>query len=145
MTEDYESMTVAQLKELLKEQGLPVSGKKSDLVARLQDATGQAEDVVEDEAPVEAADDDNWDDFEVIDGEGTYECDVLFLSPCGDDEDDDDDDCDDDDVSYGAWFCRDDELFVSQDCNQNYRQCTRRASPSRRRVRAPARLPSDAR
>ena len=62
MAEDYESMTVAQLKELLKEQGLPVSGKKSDLVARLQDAAGQAEDVVEDEAPVEAADDDNWDD-----------------------------------------------------------------------------------
>ena len=38
MTEDYESMTVAQLKELLKEQGLPVSGKKSDLIARLQEA-----------------------------------------------------------------------------------------------------------
>ena len=62
MAEDYESMTVAQLKELLKEEGLPVSGKKSDLVARLQDAAGQAEDVVEDEAPVEVADDDNWDD-----------------------------------------------------------------------------------
>ena len=35
MAEDYESMTVAQLKELLKEAGLPVSGKKSDLIARL--------------------------------------------------------------------------------------------------------------
>ena len=32
MAEDYESMTVAQLKELLKEQDLPVSGKKSDLM-----------------------------------------------------------------------------------------------------------------
>lgn len=32
---DFESMTVAQLKELLKEEGLPVSGKKADLIARL--------------------------------------------------------------------------------------------------------------
>ena len=32
---DFESMTVAQLKELLKKEGLPVSGKKADLVARL--------------------------------------------------------------------------------------------------------------
>ena len=61
MAEDYESMTVAQLKELLKEQDLPVSGKKSDLVARLQEAAGH-DDVVEDEVPVEAAEDDNWDD-----------------------------------------------------------------------------------
>ena len=63
MTEDYESMTVAQLKELLKEQGLPVSGKKSDLIARLQEAAGQADEVVEDEAPDAAeSDDDGWDD-----------------------------------------------------------------------------------
>ena len=32
---DYGSMTVAQLKELLKKEGLPVSGKKADLIARL--------------------------------------------------------------------------------------------------------------
>ena len=32
---DYEKMTVAQLKELLKEAGLPVSGKKADLIERL--------------------------------------------------------------------------------------------------------------
>ena len=44
MTEDYDSMTVAQLKEALKEMGLPVSGKKSDLLARLQEAAGQADD-----------------------------------------------------------------------------------------------------
>jgi len=67
MAEDYESMTVAQLKELLKEQDLPVSGKKSDLVARLQEAAGD-EDVVEeviDDAPAEEAtvdEDDAWDD-----------------------------------------------------------------------------------
>ncbi|MAI09278.1 MAG: hypothetical protein CMA08_01680 [Euryarchaeota archaeon] len=32
---DYESMTVAQLKETLRAEGLPVSGRKADLVARL--------------------------------------------------------------------------------------------------------------
>ena len=63
MAEDYESMTVAQLKEALKEMGLPVSGKKSDLIARLQEAAGQADDVVEEEVSVEEADeDDAWDD-----------------------------------------------------------------------------------
>ena len=63
MTEDYESMTVAQLKELLKELDLPVSGKNSDLIARLQEAAGQADEVVEDEAPDAAeSDDDGWDD-----------------------------------------------------------------------------------
>jgi len=34
---DYESMTVAELKELLKEAGKPVSGKKADLISRLQE------------------------------------------------------------------------------------------------------------
>ena len=67
MAEDYESMTVAQLKELLKEQDLPVSGKKSDLIARLQETAGGkdvAEEVIDDapadEAPVD--EDDTWDD-----------------------------------------------------------------------------------
>ena len=73
MTEEYESMTVAQLKELLKEQGLPVSGKKADLIERL---AGAAE---EEAPPVEETetasddeeeeddffeDDDDWDDDE---------------------------------------------------------------------------------
>ena len=34
---DYSSMTVAQLKELLKAAGKPVSGKKSDLIDRLNE------------------------------------------------------------------------------------------------------------
>ena len=34
---DYESMTVAQLKELLKESGKPVSGKKAELIERLKE------------------------------------------------------------------------------------------------------------
>ena len=72
MTEEYESMTVAQLKELLKEQGLPVSGKKADLIERLAGATEEEETPVEE---TEAAsddeeeddvfeDDDSWDDDE---------------------------------------------------------------------------------
>jgi large subunit ribosomal protein L32e len=66
MAEDYEKMTVAQHKELLKEQDLPVSGKKTDLIARLQEAAGSDEATEEiDAAPVDdasAADDDGWDD-----------------------------------------------------------------------------------
>ena len=38
MAEDYEGMTVAELKVLLREQGLPVSGKKSELIERLSNA-----------------------------------------------------------------------------------------------------------
>ena len=85
MVEDYESMTVAQLKELLKEQGLPVSGKKTDLIERLQEAAGGAEEVVEDEAPVEeAADDDAWDDDDWEDeGEEVY---MVKQKPVLDDE-----------------------------------------------------------
>ena len=70
MAEDYESMTVAQLKEALKEMGLPVSGKKSDLIARLQEAAGQADDIVEEEVSAEEADeDDAWDDDDWDDDE----------------------------------------------------------------------------
>ena len=65
MTEEYESMTVAQLKELLKEQGLPVSGKKADLIERLAGA------IEEEETPVEeteaASDDEEEDDFFEVD------------------------------------------------------------------------------
>ena len=69
MTEEYESMTVAQIKELLKEQGLPVSGKKADLIARLMESSGAEEEVVE--AAEDAAEEDDffeededWDDDE---------------------------------------------------------------------------------
>ena len=34
---DYDSMTVAQLKEVLKNKGMTVSGKKADLIARLKE------------------------------------------------------------------------------------------------------------
>mgnify|MGYP005672082085 CR=1 FL=1 len=64
MAEDYESMTVAQLKALLKEQGLPVSGKKSELIERLssaQDEISEPEEV-ETSAAGEVADDDDFAD-----------------------------------------------------------------------------------
>ena len=67
---DYENMTVAELKELLKEAGLPVAGKKADLIARLQDNDGDSkpvEDVVESSEEEESYeedydDEDDWDD-----------------------------------------------------------------------------------
>ncbi|MBT5638609.1 MAG: 50S ribosomal protein L32e [Candidatus Peribacter sp.] len=66
-------MTVAELKVLLKEAGLPVSGKKSELIARLSETDeAPVEEAVADEAVVEEADaedDDNWDDEEDWDDE----------------------------------------------------------------------------
>ncbi len=38
--DDFYSLTVVQLKERLKEKGLPVSGKKADLIARLKEDSG---------------------------------------------------------------------------------------------------------
>ena len=35
-TDDYDNMTVAELKDVLKEKGLPVGGKKADLIERLK-------------------------------------------------------------------------------------------------------------
>jgi len=68
---DYDKMTVAELKELLKEAGLPVSGKKADLIARLQDGAEDSapaqEEVAEEEVSEESDDyeDEDWDDEEV--------------------------------------------------------------------------------
>jgi large subunit ribosomal protein L32e len=68
---DYDKMTVAELKELLKEAGLPVSGKKADLIARLQDGADDSapaqEEVAEEEVSEESDDyeDDDWDDEEI--------------------------------------------------------------------------------
>ena len=77
---DYEKMTVAELKEQLKEAGLPVSGKKADLIARLQDGaettapakeespveeSAEEESAEEDEVEEEYDDDEDWDDEEV--------------------------------------------------------------------------------
>ena len=61
---EYSDMTVAQLKELLKEAGLPVSGKKADLISRLEEAEDH-EDIIEEEAEEDDwddSDDEDWDD-----------------------------------------------------------------------------------
>ena len=83
----YENLTVDELKELLRERGLPVSGKKADLVARLsegEDTTDEAteeapheepqEDVPEEESPEEEPSDQE-DDYEEEDfeEEGDFE------------------------------------------------------------------------
>lgn len=62
---DYDKMTVAELKELLKEAGLPVSGKKADLIARLQDGaedSAPAQEEVSEES--DDYEDEDWDDEE---------------------------------------------------------------------------------
>lgn len=60
---ELSDLTVAQLKELLKEAGLPVSGKKADLIARLQEAD-EEEDTFEEEIDEEDEDFDDFDDDE---------------------------------------------------------------------------------
>ena len=86
MAEDYEGMTVAELKVLLREQGLPVSGKKSELIERLSNAqdvespepeeveASEAEETVEEAADeddfVDDSDDDWDDDWDEEEDEG---------------------------------------------------------------------------
>lgn len=67
MSEDYENMTVAQLKELLKEADLPVSGKKADLIARLAESSAVEEVETTDSNDEDWDDDGDWDD-EVVEG-----------------------------------------------------------------------------
>jgi large subunit ribosomal protein L32e len=74
MSDNYEDMTVAELKALLKEAGLRVSGKKSELIERLAEAPEESEVVeeateeVSDEVventddSAEDAEEDDWDD-----------------------------------------------------------------------------------
>tara|TARA_B100001996_G_scaffold97463_1_gene72968 strand:+ start:22 stop:675 length:654 start_codon:yes stop_codon:yes gene_type:complete len=64
---EYSGMTVAELKELLKEAGLPVSGKKADLIARLEEAGAPVEtteEVVEEEVEEVEEVNDDFDDFD---------------------------------------------------------------------------------
>ena len=69
---EYDNMTVAELKELLKDAGLPVSGKKADLIARLEENETH-DDHVEDEVVDEDDDDfDNYDDDDDWDDDEEY-------------------------------------------------------------------------
>lgn len=64
---EYEDMTVAELKVLLKELGLSSTGKKADLIERLNAASEEIIDedpVVEEEADDEVDDDDDFEDFD---------------------------------------------------------------------------------
>ena len=77
MSDNYEDMTVAELKALLKEAGLRVSGKKSELIERLAESqvapedsevTEEAAEEISDEVventddSAEDAEEDDWDD-----------------------------------------------------------------------------------
>tara|TARA_B100000945_G_C20305620_1_gene560204 strand:- start:212 stop:883 length:672 start_codon:yes stop_codon:yes gene_type:complete len=60
MSDDLEGMTVAELKDLLREKGLPLSGNKSALIDRLRDDEG-IEEPVDEEVPSDEIDEDDFD------------------------------------------------------------------------------------
>ena len=64
---EYEDMTVAELKVILKELGLSSTGKKADLIERLKAASEESADdepTIIEEADEEVDDDDDFDDFD---------------------------------------------------------------------------------
>jgi large subunit ribosomal protein L32e len=104
MSEEYQDMTVAELKALLKESGLPVSGNKSVLVARLSDNAedDSVEETVVEETVVEEAAEESQDSEESEeDSEDSEE-----------DSDDDLEDFDDDDDE--DWDDEESELHVAK-------------------------------
>lgn len=80
---DYEDMTVAELKDLLRAADLPVSGKKAELIARLQEAGDAAPAVEETEADLEEFDEDESEDIE-----GDFEDDDFVADEFEDEWDD---------------------------------------------------------
>ena len=86
---DYEKMTVAQLKELRKESGLPVSGKKADLIARLQEGADEPAPVEEETSQDEPVEEEAMEEESVEEDDSDYE----------DEEDWDDDDFDEEHVA----------------------------------------------
>ncbi len=69
---ELSDLTVAQLKELLREAGLPVSGKKAELIARLEESDFEKSDDIEEEIEEEDDDFDDYDDEEDWDDEEEY-------------------------------------------------------------------------
>ena len=98
MSEEYQDMTVAELKALLKDAGLPVSGNKSVLVARLSDNT--EDDSVEETVDEETVDEETVDE-ETVDEETAEE---------SQDSEDDFEDFDDDE----DWDDEESELHVAK-------------------------------
>ena len=92
----YEKMTVAELKELLREANLPVSGKKSDLILRLNESGNSSEEVVEEvieevveeviEEVVEEVEEDDFDEDEEFFDEEWDEVHTARQKPVLDDE-----------------------------------------------------------
>jgi large subunit ribosomal protein L32e len=65
---EYEDLTVAELKDILRERSLPLSGKKIDLIGRLleDDSTsGDVEDEEFDDDFDDLDDDDDWDEEKI--------------------------------------------------------------------------------
>jgi len=83
MRMEYENLTVVQLKDLLRERGLPVSGKKADLIARLNQGEEVSSEPVQEEYQEEqvsttekpSVEDEDEDDYEEpeYDDEGDFE------------------------------------------------------------------------
>ena len=67
---EYENMTVAQLKELLREANLPVSGNKSALIERLSQNETTEESPVE--VLVEEDEEETFDEEEIFDEEDDF-------------------------------------------------------------------------
>ena len=84
----YEKMTVAELKELLREANLPVSGKKSDLILRLTESSNSSEEVIEEviEEVVEEVEEDDFDEDEEFFDEEWDEIHTARQKPVLDDE-----------------------------------------------------------
>jgi len=86
MAEDYESMTVSELKELLKQRELKLSGKKSDLIERLLEFDGVETD---DESGADASTDDSTDDEDSSDSDESEDFDEFDDEEDWDDEEED--------------------------------------------------------
>ncbi|RZD46402.1 MAG: 50S ribosomal protein L32e [Methanobacteriota archaeon] len=106
MSEEYQDMTVAELKVLLKEAGLPVSGNKSVLVARLSDNAedDSVEETVVEETVVEEAAEESQDSED-------SEEDSEEAEEAEEDSEDDLEDFDDDDED---WDDEESELHVAK-------------------------------
>jgi large subunit ribosomal protein L32e len=79
---DYESMKVAELKDLLRERNLALTGKKDDLIARLLESDGESNEVsedVEEDVVVEVAADDNEDSWDDDDWDDNEDDDVYMV------------------------------------------------------------------